>query len=125
MENIIRSFATQSGLMPQIASLAIPMIARFFLKRSSPQKASGLMSMLPSSFTDAFSDDEKTEFTTKQENISQEDIIQELANKCFNGDKAQAEKAFQQVTKLLNEQTGKQGQDIIDDVLKNSGQGQV
>lgn len=125
MENIIRSFATQSGIMPQIASLAIPMISKFFLKKASPQSASGLMSMLPSSLTDVFSDDEKTEFTTKQENVSQDDVIQELADKSFNGDKAQAQRVFQEVTKLLNEQTGKQGQNIIDDILKNSGQSKV
>jgi hypothetical protein len=49
------------------------LVSRFFLKKATPQNASGLMSMLPSGLTDAFSDDEKTEFTTKQENVSQED----------------------------------------------------
>ncbi len=125
MENIIGTFARQSGILPQIAMMAIPMVSRFFLKKATPQNASGLMSMLPSGLTDAFSDDEKTEFTTKQENVSQEDVLQELADKCFKGDKAQAQRAFQEVTKLLNEQAGKQGQGIIQDTLGNSGQGQV
>jgi hypothetical protein len=49
------------------------------------------MSMLPSGLTDTFSDDEKTEFTTKQENVSQEDVLQDLANRCLNGETAQAE----------------------------------
>jgi len=125
MENIIGTFARQSGLLPQIASIAIPLVSRFFLKKATPQNASGLMSMLPSGLTDEFSDDEKTEFTTKQESVSQEDTIQDLANRCFNGDKAQAQRAFQEVTKLLNEQTGKQGEGIIQETLGNSGQGQV
>jgi hypothetical protein len=42
--------------------------------------------MLPSGLTDTFSDDEKTEFTTKQENVSQEDVLQDLANRFFNGE---------------------------------------
>jgi hypothetical protein len=117
--------ATQSGILSQIAAIAIPMVSRFFLKKATPQNASGFMSMLPSGLTDAFSDDEKTEFTTKQENVSQEDVVQDLANRFFNGDKAQAQRAFQEVTKLLNEQTGKQGQGIIQETLGNSAQGQV
>jgi hypothetical protein len=117
--------ATQSGILPQIAAIAIPLVSRFFLKKATPQNASGLMSMLPSGLTDTFSDDEKTEFTTKQENVSQEDVLQDLANRCFNGEKAQAQRAFQEVTKLLNEQTGRQGQGIIQQTLGNSAQDQV
>lgn len=117
--------ATQSGILPQIAAIAIPLVSRFFLKKATSQNASGLMSMLSSGLTDTFSDDEKTEFTTKQENVSQEDVLQDLANRCFNGEKAQAQRAFQEVTKLLNEQTGRQGQGIIQETLGNSAQGQV
>ena len=62
------------------------MITRFFLKKASPQNASGLMSMLPSGLRDIFSDDEKNEFTTKQENVSQDKVEQELADQCCNGD---------------------------------------
>jgi hypothetical protein len=118
-------YATQTGILPQIAAIAIPMVSRFFLKKATPHHASGLMSMLPSGLTDAFSDDEKTEFTTKQENVSQEDVLQDLANRCFNGEKAQARRAFQEVTKLIHEQTDKQGQGVIQETLGNSAQGQV
>jgi len=55
-----------------MAAIAIPLVSRFFPKKATRQNASGLMSMLPSGLTDAFSD-EKAEFTTKQENVSQED----------------------------------------------------
>lgn len=55
--------ATQSGILPQIAAIAIPLVSRFFLKKATPQNASGLMSIVPSGLTDAFSDDDKTEFT--------------------------------------------------------------
>ena len=125
MEDIIGTFARRSGLLPQIASIALPMITRFFLKKASPQNASGLMSMLPSGLRDIFSDDEKNEFTTKQENVSQDEVEKELADQCFNGDKAQAQRTFQEGKNLLKEKTGQQGQGIIEGLLGNSGQGQV
>ena len=125
MEDIIGTFARRSGILPLVASMALPMITRFFLKKASPQNASGLMSMIPSGLKDIFSDDEKKEFTTKQENVSQDEVEQELADKCFNGDKAQAKKAFQEGRKVLNEKTGQQGQGIIEGLLGNSDQGRV
>lgn len=125
MEDIIGTFARRSGILPQIAAMALPMITRFFLKKASPQNASGLMSMMPSGLRDIFSDDEKIEFTTKQENVSQNQVEQELAEQCFNGDKAHAQKAFQEGRKLLNEKTGQQGQGIIEGLLGTSDQGRV
>ena len=125
MEDIIGTFARRSGILPLVASIALPMITRYFLKKASPQNASGLMSMIPSGLKDIFSDDEKKEFTTKQENVSQDEVEQELADKCFNGDKAQAQKAFQEGRKVLNEKTGQEGQGIIEGLLGNSDQGRV
>lgn len=125
MEDIVGSFARRSGILPMVASMALPMITRFFLKKASPQNASGLMSMLPSGLKDIFSDDEKNEFTTKQENVPQDQVEQELADKCFNGDKAQAQKAFQEGKKLLTEKTGQQGQGIIEGLSGNSDQHRV
>jgi hypothetical protein len=125
MEDIIGSFARRSGVLPMIASMALPMITRYFLKKASPQNASGLMSMLPSGLKDIFSDEEKDEFTTKQENVSQDQVEQELEDKCFNGDKAQAQKAFQEGKKLLTEKTGQQGQGIIEGLSGNSDQHRV
>ncbi len=125
MEDIIGTFARRSGVLPMIASIALPMITRYFLKKASPQNASGLMSMMPSGLRDIFSDDEKNEFTTKQENVSQDQVEQELADKCFNGDKAQAQKAFQEGKKLLTEETGQKGQGIIEGLFGNSDKRQV
>ena len=125
MEDIIGTFARRSGILPMIASIALPMITRYFLKKASPQNASGLMSMIPSGLRDMFSDDEKNEFTTKQENVSQDEVEKELADQCFNGDKAQAQRTFQEGKNLLKEKTGQQGQGIIEGLLGNSGQGQV
>ena len=125
MEDIIGTFARRSGILPMIASIALPMITRFFLKRASPQNASGLMSMMPSGLRDIFSDDEKNEFTTKQENVSQDKVEQELADQCCNGDKDQAQRTFQEGKNLLKEKTGQQGQGLIEGLLDNSGQGQV
>jgi len=120
MEDIIGTFARRSGILPAIASIALPMIFRFFLRKASPQNASGLMSMVPSGLTDAFSDNEKNEFTTKQENVSEDELEQDLADQCFNGDKAQAHRTFQEGRKILSEKTGQQGQGIIEGVMGNS-----
>ncbi|MGV8107428.1 MAG: hypothetical protein ACP5OH_06630 [Nitrososphaerota archaeon] len=125
MEDIIGTFARRSGILPAIASIALPMIFRFFLRKASPQNASGLMSMVPSGLTDSFSNDEKNEFTTKQENVSQDEVEKELADQCFNGDKAQARWTFQEGRKVLNEKTGQQGQGIIEGLMGNSGEGRV
>ena len=125
MEDIIGTFARRSGVLPMIASIALPMITRYFLKKASPQNASGLMSMMPSGLRDIFSDDEKNGFTTKQENVSQDEVEQELADKCFNGDKAQAQKAFQEGKKLLTEETGQQGRGIIEGLFGNSDKRQL
>ena len=125
MEDIIGTFARRSGILLMIASIALPMITRYFLKKASPQNASGLMSMIPSGLRDMFSDDEKNEFTTKQESVSQDEVEKELADQCFNGDKTQAQRTFQEGKNLLKEKTGQQGQGIIEGLLGNSGQGQV
>ena len=125
MEDILGTFARRSGILPAIASIALPMIFRFFLRKASPQNASGLMSMVPSGLTDPFSDDEKNEFTTKQENVSQDEVEKDLADKCFNGDKAQAHRTFQEGRKILNEKTGQQGQGIIEGLMGNSREGRV
>jgi hypothetical protein len=125
MEDIIGTFAKRSGILPMIASIALPMITRFFLKKASPQNASGRMSIIPSGLRDIFSDDEKNEFTTKQENVSQDEVEKELADQCFNGDKTQAQRTFQEGKNLLKEKTGQQGQGIIEGLLGNSGQGRV
>jgi hypothetical protein len=125
MEDIIGTFARRSGILPMIASIALPMIFRFFLRKASPQNASGLMSMVPSGLTDTFSDDEKKEFTTKQENVSQDEVEQDLADKCFNGDKSQAHRTFEEVRKILNEKTGQQGQGIIEGLMGDSREGRV
>ena len=81
--------------------------------------------MLPSGLRDIFSHGEKNEFTTKQENVSQDKVEQELADQCCNGDKAQARRSFQEGRKILNEKTGQQGQGIIEGLMGNSGEGRV
>jgi hypothetical protein len=40
---------------------------------------SGFMPMLPSSITKLFSNDEKQRFTTTQENVSEDEVIDEIS----------------------------------------------
>ena len=63
-------FSQRSGLSSNIARMALPLVTSFLLRNVAPQRASGFMSMLPSSITNMFSNDEKQRFTTTQENVS-------------------------------------------------------
>jgi hypothetical protein len=64
--------------------------------------------------TDAFSDDEKNEFTTKQENVSQDEVEKERT--C----RPMFQWSFQEGRMILNEKTGQQGQGIIEGLMGNS-----
>ena len=63
------------------------------------------MSMLPSSITNMFSNDEKQRFTTTQENVAEDEVIDQIARECCNGDREKGEKVYQQAIKILRENT--------------------
>ena len=58
MDDIFGLFSQKSGLSSNIARMALPLVSKFLLRNAEPQRASGLMSMLPSSITNMFSGDE-------------------------------------------------------------------
>ena len=66
MEDIIENFAERLGIEPNAARQGISITCRYFIQNSDPIKATGLLSMLPSSLTNMFSADEKNEITTSQ-----------------------------------------------------------
>ncbi|HET8857453.1 MAG TPA: hypothetical protein VFM28_07990 [Nitrososphaeraceae archaeon] len=59
MEDIIEIFAERLGIEPNAAKRGISITCRYFLQNSEPIKASGLLSMLPSSLTNLLSTEEK------------------------------------------------------------------
>ena len=105
LDDIFNMFSQRSGLSSNIARMALPLVTSFLLKSITPQRASGLMSILPSNITNMFSNDEKQRFTTTQENVSEDEVIDQISRECCNGDREKAEKVYQQAVNLLREKT--------------------
>ena len=101
MENIIESFAERLGIEHKAARQGIAITCRHFLQVSEPIKATGLLSMLPSSLTNLFSTDEKNESKTNLENIPPEEVIEKISNECFNGDKQKGKKVYEEAINLI------------------------
>jgi hypothetical protein len=84
------------------------LVSKFLLRNAEPQRASGFMSMLPSSITNMFSNDERERFTTTQENVSEDEVIDQISRECCNGDKEKGRIAYQEAVKVLREKTVRQ-----------------
>jgi hypothetical protein len=65
------------------------------LRKTESQRVSGFISMLPSSITNLFSNDEKQRFTTIQENVSEDEVIDQISLACCNRNKEKGEKIYQ------------------------------
>jgi hypothetical protein len=81
------------------------LVTSFLLRNIAPQRASGFMSMLPSSITNMFSNDEKQRFMTTQENVSEDEVIDQISRECCNGDREKGEKVYQQAVNILRDNT--------------------
>ena len=104
LDDIFDMFSQRSGLSSNIARMALPLVTSFLLRNVAPQKTSGFMSMLPSSITNMFSNDEKQEFKTSQKNISYDEIIKKISNECFNGDLQKAKKVYEEAINVIKRQ---------------------
>ena len=105
LDDIFDMFSQRSGLSSNIARMALPLVTSFLLRSITPQRASGLMSMLPSNITNMFSNDEKQRFMTTQENVSEDEVVDQISRECCNGDREKGEKVYQQAVKILRENT--------------------
>ncbi|HEX2406816.1 MAG TPA: hypothetical protein VHJ38_06360 [Nitrososphaeraceae archaeon] len=101
MEDIIESFAERLGIAPNAAKKSISITCRYFIQNSEPIKATGLLSMLPSSLTNLLSADEKNESKISLENIPPEEVIEKISNDCFNGDKQKGKEVFEEAINLI------------------------
>ena len=101
MEDIIENFAERLGIEPDVARKGISITCRYFIQNSEPIKATGLLSMLPSSLTNMFSTEEKNKITTSQKNISPEEVIDKITNECFNSDKQKGKKVYEEAINLI------------------------
>ena len=110
MDDLFGLFSQRSGLSSSAASIGLSLVSKFLLRNAEPQRASGLMSMLPSSITNMFSGDERQRFTTTQENVSEDEVIDQISRECCNGDKEKGRIAYQEALKVLKEKTVRQRQ---------------
>jgi len=104
VEDIIENFAEKLEVEPNVAKQGIFITSKFFLQNSEPVVATGLLSMLPSSLTNMFSNDEKQEFKTSQKNITYDEIIKKISNDCFNGDIQKSKKVYEEAINVIKRQ---------------------
>jgi hypothetical protein len=139
LDDILGLFSQRSGLSSSVASMGLSLVSKFLLRNAEPQRASGFMSMLPSSITNMFSNDEKQRFTTTQENVSEDEVIDQISRDCCNGDREKGKRVYQDAVNVIREKTRRrqqqenQGQeqeeegdgllDNILDILKGKGGG--
>jgi hypothetical protein len=110
MDDIFGLFSQKSGLSSNIARMALPLVSKFLLRNAEPQRASGFMSMLPSSITNMFSGDEKQRFTTSQENVSEDEVVDQISRECCNGDREKGKIAYEEAVNVLREKTRRKQQ---------------
>ncbi|MGI9010788.1 MAG: hypothetical protein ACR2F1_06345 [Nitrososphaeraceae archaeon] len=104
MEEIVENFAQRLEISPDMARQGISITSRFFLQNSEPVVATGILSMLPSSLTNMFSNDEKQEFKTSQKYTPYDEIIKKISNDCFNGDIQKAKKVYEEAINVIKRQ---------------------
>lgn len=73
------------------------------------------MSKLPSSSTNIFSDNEKQQFTTTKQTVSNEDVVRKLGTDAGIKDPKKAQQTTEEAVKLLQEKTGEN--DLMDNVM--------
>jgi hypothetical protein len=110
LDDIFGLFSQRSGLSSTVARMALPLVSKFLLGNAEPRRASGFMSMLPSSITNMFSNDERQRFTTTQENVSEDEVIDQISRECCNGDREKGRIAYQEALNVLREKTVRQKQ---------------
>src|SRR5215208_1227773 len=90
--------------------MTLYLVSKYLLRNAEPQRASGFMSIFPSSITNMFSYDERQRFTTTKENVSEDEVIDQISRECCNGDKEKGRIAYQEAVKVLREKTVRQRQ---------------
>ena len=110
LDDILGLFSRRSGLSSSAASMGLSLVSKFLLRNAEPQRASGFMSMLPSSITNMFSNDEKQRFTTSQENVSEDEVIDQISRDCCNGDREKGKQVYQEAVNVLREKTRRRQQ---------------
>lgn len=114
-QDLANELSQRVGISQEQASIIIKVVSKSLLQKAEPNKASSLMSKLPSGITSLFSDNEKQGFTTQQQNISNEEVIRQVRTEAGINDDRKAQQATEESVKLLQEKTGEEG--LLDNVM--------
>ncbi len=115
MEELFNQLAQRVGISPEQARTVMATVSKTLLQKAEPGKAQGLLSKLPSGITDIFSDNEKQQFTTTQQNINNEEVMQQIDRDAGINDRKISQQAVEEGIKLLREKTGEEG--LLDNVM--------
>jgi len=105
INEILNLVAQKDGISPSTVNIILPIVTKMLLQKSSPNQAAELLSMLPASITNIFSDKEKQEFTTTQQNHSTDDIINRVDKEARINDKPKSQKTVQEIINMFQNTT--------------------
>ncbi|MGI0019933.1 MAG: DUF2267 domain-containing protein [Nitrososphaera sp.] len=114
-QDLVNQLAQRVGITPEQANTAITLVSKTLLQKAEPNKASSLLSKLPSSITNIFSDNEKQQFTSTKQSVSNEEVIRKLGTDAGIKDPKKAQQTTEEAVKLLQEKTGEN--DLLDNVM--------
>jgi uncharacterized protein (DUF2267 family) len=114
-QDLANELSQRVGVSQDQARIIIRVVSKSLLQKSEPNKASSLMSKLPSGITSLFLDNEKQGFTTQQQNISNEEVVRQVRTEAGINDDRKAQQATEESVKLLQEKTGEEG--LLDNVM--------
>ena len=115
MEDLANELSQRVQIGLGQARTVINQVSSTILRKADPNKASELLSKLPSSITTVFSLDEKKKFTTTQENINNEEVVENIDREARINNKAKSQKATEEAVKLLQEKTHEPG--MLDNIM--------
>lgn len=113
--SLINELAQRVGITAEQANSAIALVSKILLQKADPSKASSLLSKLPSSITNIFSDDEKQQFTSTQQSVNNDEVIRKLDTEAGIQDPKKAQQTTEEAVKLIQEKTGEK--DLLDNVM--------
>lgn len=106
---LANTLAQRVGITPEQANTAINIVSRTPLQKVDGNKACSLLSRLPSSITSRFSDNEKEQFKTQKQDITNEEVVQRVKRETGINDDRKAQQVTTEGVKILQEKTGEQG----------------
>lgn len=119
VNELASTLAQRAGITPEQANTAINIVSKTLLQKADGNKASSLLSKLPSSISNMFSDGEKEQFRTQKQDISNEEVVQRVKREAGISDDRKAEQVTREGVKILQEKTGEQG--LLENVMGKIG----